>query len=92
MKHYIDKDALAAEIERRVTFFMKEAKKKPTSDDSSCAVALYGLLSFLDTLKVKEIGVDVGSHEGDWSSKTVQFIDADGNIKEITFNKAQKGE
>jgi hypothetical protein len=55
---YIDKSALVAEIERRATFFMGESKKKTTSDDSSCAVALYGLLSFLDTLEVKEVELD----------------------------------
>ena len=40
---------------------------------------------------MKEIGVDIDSPEGDYNSKTVQFIDADGNIKEIIFNKAQNG-
>ena len=58
MAHLIDKDALVAEIERRAAFFMEESKKKTTSDDSSCAVALYGLLSFIDTLEVKEVDLD----------------------------------
>lgn len=53
---------------------------------------VFELMCFLDTLEVIEIGVDVGSPEGNLSIKTVQVIDADGNIKEITFNKAQKGE
>ena len=54
----IDKAAVVAEIERRATFFLNESKKKTTSDDSSCAVALYGLLSFLDTLEVKEVDLE----------------------------------
>ena len=58
MIHLIDKDALVAEIERRAAFFMKESKKKTTSDDSSCAVALYGLLSFINTLEVKEVDLE----------------------------------
>ena len=58
MRQYIDKSAIVAEIERRAAFFMKESKKKTTSDDSSCAVALYGLLSFLNTLEVKEVELD----------------------------------
>ena len=58
MTQYINKSALVAEIERRATFFLNESKKKTTSDDSSCAVALYGLLSFLDTLEVKEVDLE----------------------------------
>lgn len=51
----IDKDAVVAEIERRTNFFLEESKKKTTLNDSSCAIALYGLLSFINTLEVKEI-------------------------------------
>ena len=58
MTQYINKSALVAEIERRATFFLNESKKKTTLDDSSCAVALYGLFSFLDTLEVKEVDLE----------------------------------
>lgn len=54
MEQYISKSALVAEIERRATFFLEESKKKTTLNDSSCAVALYGLLSFINILEVKE--------------------------------------
>lgn len=89
MEQYISKSALLAEIER-----IKKENYYDTHDEYDGFVrnALDKFLSFIDTLEVKEIGVDVGSSEGDWGSKTVQFIDANGNIKEITFNKAQKGE
>ena len=60
----IDKSAIIAEIERRI-------KKYATIDvgNSSELDALYGakckalmeILTFLDTLEVKEIGVDMGS-------------------------------
>jgi hypothetical protein len=79
----IDKASVLAEINK--------LKGKVDDGSSYCNGwhhALRMLEIELDTLGVKEIGVDVGSHEGDWSSKTVKFIDADGN----TFNKAQKGE
>lgn len=41
-----------------------------------------------DTIEVKEVGVDVGSLEGDLGCETVQVIDANGYVKEI---KIQKG-
>ena len=50
----IDKDKFVAEIERRIDFFIQQSKKKTTTNDSSCAVALHGLLSFLDTLEVTD--------------------------------------
>jgi hypothetical protein len=56
MEQYIDKCALVEEIERRCNFFIQQSKKKITTDDSSCAIALHGLISFINTLEVK--GVD----------------------------------
>lgn len=47
---------------------------------------------YKENLEVKEIGVDISSPEGNLSRKTVQVIDANGNISEVTFNKTQKGE
>ena len=54
MAQYIDKDALVAEIERRCNFFIQQSKKKITTDDSSCAIALRGLISFINTLEVED--------------------------------------
>jgi hypothetical protein len=42
--------------------------------------------SFIDTLEVKEFGVDIGSPDGDICVKTIW----DGD--KIVSNKAQKGE
>ena len=74
MAQYIDKSALIAEIERRI-------KKYATIDvgNSSELDALYGakchvlmsILSFLNTLEVKEIGFDLGSPNGDIGAKTI---------------------
>lgn len=72
MKELIDKSAVVAEIKRRATFFLEESKKENTSDDSSCAVALYGLLSFLDTLEVKEVDLE---KELDFNAEVSKFID-----------------
>lgn len=88
MTQYIPKSALVAEIKRRMN---ENRGKQVLPQYFGMMEEDLNILSFIDTLEVKEIGDDVGSSEGDWSSKTVQFIDADGNIKEITFNKAQKG-
>ena len=85
MAQYIDKSALVAEIEKRINF---NEKLNAHSRLDECNA----ILSFIDTLEVIEIGVDVGSPEGDLGRKTVQVIDADGNISEVTFNKAQEGE
>ena len=89
MKQYIDKSALVAEIERRIKG-LKDCHAERVAGYAGEISGLERLLSFLDTLEV--IGVDAPSSEGGWSSRTLQFIDADGNIKEITLNKAQKGE
>ena len=98
MAHLVDKDALVAEIERITDEQQEICKadvalgKAPDSKNIEVIYQFQQFTKFLDTLEVKEIGVDVGSPEGDYNSKTVQIIDADGNIKDITFNKAQKGE
>jgi len=97
MKQYIDKSALVAEIERITDVQQEICKadvalgKAPDSKNIEVIYQFQQFTKFLDTLEVKEIGVDIDSPEGDYNSKTVQFIDADGNIKEIKFNKAQNG-
>ena len=59
MKQYIDKSALAAEIERRITAYQKNFDKADNkiarlSTDGRMQ-SLKDLLSFLNTLEVKEV-------------------------------------
>jgi hypothetical protein len=69
MKQYIDKAAVVAEIERRID-------EVNQIDKASYEVGLFDaykiILSFLDTLEVKEIGVDLGDPQGDIGVKWVQ--------------------
>ena len=67
MKQYIDKDALVAEIERRISLFKKEKKiEKWSAGASQMNVVSLGariamleeILSFLDTLEVKKVGLE----------------------------------
>ena len=86
MEQYIQKSALVAEIEK-----LEKLYCYGKSDGMLIAKSVFDRIkNIIDTLEVIEIGVDVGSPEGDLGKKTV--IDADGNISEVTFNKAQKGE
>ena len=64
MKDYIDKTALVAEIKRRISLFKKEKKtEKWSAEASQMNVVSLGariamleeILSFLDTLEVKEV-------------------------------------
>ena len=97
MEQYIDKSALVAEIKRIMDEQQEICKadvalgKAPDSKNIEVIYQFQQFTKFLDTLEVKEIGVDIDSPEGGYNNKTVQFIDADGNIKEIIFNKAQNG-
>ena len=50
----IDKDALVAEIERRIKFFTEESG----NSNSDIVIALFGLKSFLDTFEVKEVDLE----------------------------------
>ena len=93
MTQYIPKSAVVAEIERIMNEQQEICKadvalgKNPDSKNIEVIYQFQQFIKFLDSLEVIEIGVDIDSPEEDWSSKTVQYIDADGNIKEITFNK-----
>lgn len=79
MSQYIDKSALVA-----------WAKETYLCENASMIrkVCYKQLLEHLDTLEVKEIGIDVGSPEGDL--ETVQLIDADGCVKEICKHRKEK--
>jgi hypothetical protein len=69
MVKYINKSALVAEIERRID-------EVNQIDKASYEVGLFDaykiILSFLDALEVKEIGVDLGDPQGDIGVKWVQ--------------------
>ena len=95
MAHLIDKDTLVVEIKRRLKFVEKRLKRNNsyTEDgntswerDKVLYDAYNSLLSFLDTLKVIEIGVDIGSPDGDIGVKTIW------NGDKIVSNKVQKRE
>ena len=78
----IDKDALVAEINRILSAF--ENSDAPV--DRLRASTLIGLLSFLDTLEVIEVGVDFGDPKGDKSAKCI--IDTKTlEVKEVDFEK-----
>jgi hypothetical protein len=77
----IDKEAVLEEIEKLTPPFSPSLAEKMSYQDATkdCIDIIY-------TLKVKEIGVDVGSPEGDIGVKTIW----DGD--KIVSNKVQKGE
>lgn len=53
MKKLIDKDAIVAEINRRIAFFSDIKNKQVIDSNLDCAIAFAGLRDFLDTLEVK---------------------------------------
>ena len=81
MTKYITKSALVAEINK-----LKKENGKDGRPSYIAEVCYNQILSILDTIEVKEIGVDIGSPEGDIGVKTIW----DGD--KIVSNKAQKGE
>lgn len=58
MEHYIDKDTLVAEINRRIAFFSDINNKQVIDSNLDCAIAFAGLRDFLDTLDVKEVDLE----------------------------------
>ena len=59
MAHYIDRDALAAEIEKRIKNLHElgndDFLKRYYEEQYGCINAYKSIVSFLDTLEVKEI-------------------------------------
>ena len=93
MAQYIDKAALVAKIMNRIKELQNLHKENEVKLDfiqktaiRLCIDECKVILSLIDTLEVKEIGVDIGSPEGDMCVKT--FWDGD----KIVSNKTQKGE
>ena len=61
MTQYIDKSALVAEIKRLLAFYSKEIesnKEDPWAMDIAKRDILQEILSFLDTLEVKEVDLE----------------------------------
>ena len=72
----IDKDALVAEIERRIKFFTEESG----NSNSDIVIALFGLKSFLDALEVKEV---------DLEKENVENIEKQCPFREVICSKYQ---
>ena len=71
MAQYIDKSAIVAEIERRISVLKANESVISMLAGGMFVNEFKDLLSFLDTLEVKEIGVDLGDPKGDMRVKTV---------------------
>lgn len=84
MKRYIDKDAVVAEIERLDKFYH-------LSKSIGGQTFIEGLLSFLNTLEVKEINTwhlqkneDIYDAVKDWSLYSFVCLMDDGSIQKFT--------
>jgi hypothetical protein len=72
MKAYIDKAAVVAEIDRLQEATMDKNQNFLSSYHEGIFDGLSMLENFLDTLEVKEVGVDLGDPQGDIGVKWVQ--------------------
>lgn len=103
MAKYIDKDAIVAEIERKIKAIPKgETDKRLRAVYGNEAFVLNDLLSFLNTLEVKEIDLQ-SEIDRVWDNTSDNFLE-DGwkefediakHFSELGMavsNKAQKGE
>lgn len=88
----IDKDALLAEIERKqkeeVSYY--ENGSFASWSDENHYFTLEDIKSFIDTLEVKEVGVDFGYHKGDKSEKCI-IDDKTLELKEVDLDKLLTG-
>ena len=78
----IDKAALVAEIERRISVLKANESVISMLTGGMFVNEFKDLLSFLDTLEVKEVGVDFGDPQGDIGVKWVQEEPVSNNLKE----------
>lgn len=101
MTQYIDKSALVAEIERRIDLLRtNESGVFHTFASEMIIIEYENMLSFLDTLEVKEIDLDalgvLAEHliACDAHLVTPKYTDKELNLLEewAVNNKAQKGE
>ena len=90
----IDKDALVAKIERWIELLTNEKNQEGISLIDKLSLSgriaeLQEVKTFIDTLNVKEIGVDLGDPKGDKSAKHI--IDTKTlEMKEVDLEKAIK--
>lgn len=78
MVHLIDKDPLVAEIERRIKFqqtCIKTAYRLTGKAEEEIILEYNQLLSFLDTLEVKEVDLDKEIKKVQRSYKTIDEYD-----------------
>ena len=92
MKKYIDKDALIAEIEKE----LNTTKKYSTEYVNGKKYALKKILSFIDTLEVKEVDLEkeiASQYESNYEDYLTyeEFADIAKHFFELGL-KAQKGE
>ena len=92
MEQYISKSALLAEIGRlKADALQKKSQcKRSGLERMMHQIGAYNkILSFLDTLKVKEVGVDLGDHQVD--KRAICIIDTKTlEVKEVDFEKEFK--
>lgn len=95
----IDKDALVAEIERRINFH----KERGNQHDSSICDVLYGLSHYINTLEVKEVDLEEKAtqlsqkyfpdEENIWARPNIEAQKCKSAcIEMVECFKAQKGE
>ena len=115
MAQYIDKDAVVAEIKRRISLFQKEKEKQKKWSIEASQVNVISLgariamleeiLSFLNTLEVKEVDLESNSFDATIcriGSTYLKEMDRDAIAKALepykngdkvkVIIKAQKGE
>ena len=86
MEQYINKSAVVAEIERRISVLKANEGVISMLAGGMFVNEFKDLLSFLDTLEVKEVGVDFGDPEGDIGVKWVQEEPASKDLEEASDN------
>ena len=81
MVNLIDKDALVSEIKARISDIevSQKAGLIKKRDANKKIIIFKSILSLIDTLEVKEIGVDLGDPKGDRSAR---YIIDTKNLKE----------
>ena len=86
MEQYIPKSAVIAKIER-----LRKYQRLDDRHDQGVLDGLHSIEKYIDTLEVKEIGVDFGDPRGDKSAKHI--IDTKTlEVKEVDLEDAKKEE
>ena len=93
MTQYISKSALVAEIERRKKYYENIQMIKPVYESN--IEDFNELLSFLDTIEVKEVDIEkeVNEHWDEWAKEDgFHSVDFAKHFFELGLKVAQKGE